>query len=280
MIHLWNAACDLISETQNKTVCTQQLVVLPHSYNNLKCVFCDTAPLDICRQHLPCGNFPLLGNQHDKYACLWTVTFKDDLWKTTWKLTQWLKVESCLFIIRCRGMIAVARRREREQESNIKQEVCWNLVSQFWGLTVQAWVGRLSEWSSKHMCGCQWGSKQGVMIDWFLDFMYQCVFRMSRKFQKLNLFVLSSAQRVVMSPTICVQKNNPRSFTKPLLGWWCVILSDYFVCDEIQLLLQSSFQNTKTFRTGMLWPVNEWVMCDMWNPSQLLDPHPTRYSKW
>ena len=66
-----------------------------------------------------------------------------------------------------------------------------------------------------------------------------------------------------MSPTICVQKNNPCSFTKPLLGWSCVILSDYFVCDEIQLLLQSLFQNTKTLRTGMSWPVNEQVICEM-----------------
>jgi len=41
------------------------------------------------------------------------------------------------------------------------------------------------------------------------------------------------------------------------------MLSDYFVCDEIQLLLQSSFQNTKTFRTGMFWPANERVICEI-----------------
>lgn len=204
MIHLpchswpfytWNAACDLISEIQNKTVCCQQLCY-PHSYKNLICVFCDTAALGICRQHLPCGDFPVLSNQHGKYSCLWTVIFKDDLRRTMWKLTQWLKIESCLFIIRCRGMIIIAGGREWEQESNRKQEVCRNLVSQFWGLTLLAFVGRLSELASKHMCGCQWGSKQGVMIVWSLDFICQCVFRMNAVFE---------------SEPVCPQHR----------GWWC-----------------------------------------------------------
>lgn len=238
---LW---CNFRNTKQTKQYATNNqlcyvMLCYPHSYKNLKCVFCDTAPLVICRQHLPFGNFPVLINQHDKYSCLWTVTFEDDLWRTMWKLTQWLKTESCLFIICCRGMVAIASRRERAQENNRKQEVCRNLVSQFWGLTVQALVGRWSEWASKHICGCQCGSKQGVMIVWSLDFVYQIVFRMNMIFQKLNLFDISTEDGDV--PNHLCPKEQSMFIYQAIVGmvvcdivrlfcvWWDTVVATEFV---------------------------------------------------
>jgi len=134
------------------------------------------------------------------------------------------------------------------------------LVS-FEGWQCRLWWG---DWLSEQASTCVGASDSVNKVLWSFGLWIPSVSVCSEGTECLrNWTGLSSAQRVVMSSTICVQKSNPRSFTKPLSGWRCVLLSDYFVCDEIQLLLQSSFQNTKTFRTGMSCPVNEQVVCEI-----------------